>query len=533
MADLGFDFNLSSRELTVKFGALYSIFYFKDAPSFNDIRKAIEKRFGIETYDQRLNSGFMNVYTYNPGYVLKPCELTLKSDPKNFDRVPVIVARRRRDRAKGSSLFICTANVTLFQFKVDVNTTVGDIKSFLRSTKEYSLVCNQYNDFDLMYKEMCLQNKIVLIDLFLDYLDCHIFSIKLYIPKSNGHILLYELELFKKWHAIEILSPQQIAKKKDELKDAYDIPTCEQIFSQLYCHFCELICYNTEDSSLIAKYREFNIPMLKPVKIVSYDTGETLLTINLKDEQTLDIHQIVRRRLNPYVFDRSKQVLVTRNLQRCCHLTNFDLIRLNIQTKDPFLFLYLTSDNNKDFFEFLEPYSGLNFGEILWIPMPKSDSFEITIRFLTSQIQIDIGKEQLSTVACLKTYLFEWKHISVHLQQIMHNGEELDNGWALRRLTKRDDVLTVIFKPDATVTLHLCGYRRIKYHEVAMKETSTLGDLKEVISQFSTIPATSISFDRFEKKWRPNNLELWQIRFDYDRVIVYYDVKKKKKCVLL
>ena len=585
----------------VWFAGSKASFNWEYKPSFDEIQSELEKRFGFKACYQILNDRCgrplnESTYTSNIFFSGESVEYTLTLDPcmlyqdqNRFAKEGCDILFIQYGLAERTSfaknlvvekpIFIFAGNTKLFCFKADINSTVKDVESFLRELKEYSVVFDKHQEMSLMYRDMYLQRSILLIDLLIlesndsdgnDNVRLDICKPNLSIPLDNDGGV----------YPIEILSPQQIAEKKEHFNEVYNIPISEQLLYQVlsdddentddllekltdprkqFENQIKLICYYTEDSSLVAIYRELNIPMLKPVHIFKGETGELLLTIDFKYEHTLDIPEIIYRRLN---IIRSKQVLITRNLERCCLLANLDLIQLNLQTKEPFLSLFIHDEGviNEGEFPLLQPYSFAGAGKLLWMSIPNNDPFEITVRFLTSQIEIDIGGEQLRTIACLKRYLFEQKHVSVHLQRIMHNnGEELNNDWDLRKLTNQNDALNVIIKPDTPVTLHLhikiCILKKkqskeslFKDYEVTLKETSTVGELKELISQLlDDVPITSIFFLKYRPTiihnidnnpliWRPENLELWQSRSCLENVyceIQSEEKKKRKNCVLV
>ena len=301
-----------SVEVHIEYSAGYTVFFWKDRS--NDswvIREAVEKRFNLQTSIGLRNDSPVND---NPRRIELYLDVPFYRDSIHPLSSLVWSRRRSAEKAVENSIFIYAGNTRLFHFKADILSTVRDVESYLRGSKEYSLFFK--NQAQLMYKNVYLPKNIDLIDLVLDSLaekDKASFSIRFDIDDSTGSVLVPHAHGIVNVCPIEILSPQQIAEKKKHINEVYNIPASEQLLYRVLLDYedntdpkqseflnCQikLICHYTEDMATQVSYRQLNIPMLKLINIVDYETGELLLTIDFKYEDTLDICEIIYSKLN-------------------------------------------------------------------------------------------------------------------------------------------------------------------------------------------------------------------------------------------
>ena len=150
---------------------------------------------------------------------------------------------------------------------------------------------------------------------------------------------------------------------------------------------------------------------------------------------------------------------------------------------------------------------------------PSKSLEKVTVQFLTFEITIDILKENVKTVDCIKRYIWKTKGVSMNLLKLFHGQVEMNGNWELSDWAVPNITLTAIAEAPKRVILNLVGVRGTKreflFHDrkVSMLETNTIQDLKEEISRHYDILESELVIEdgRFADSFQLWETELYRI----------------------
>ena len=156
---------------------------------------------------------------------------------------------------------------------------------------------------------------------------------------------------------------------------------------------------------------------------------------------------------------------------------------------------------------------------------------QLDIKFLAGQFTIDLSLGDIRTIKDLKNHLYQTKDILPHLQILHHeNAPQRDNIElaSFSHLPSSDSIqLTLIVKPPKEMTFRL-RYRPLFNEDIpiTMIESETISDLKDRISEQTSIPKSLITINiGGELQHLTDSMKFCYCKFENDIVLVTRMVK--------
>ena len=355
---------------------------------------------------------------------------------------------------------------------------------------------------------------------------CHRIPVSKQVIAISNHILQNNASLFD-------------YIRKDESTDLYDI---------------KLFCSQTEDIELALIYKKLKVPLITNISF-------GLRGVKIKDDLdryrqhkwTSTIGNSSQRNSS---FDKDLKIidLPLNSLGDCYNVLVDFFVKsgiVNLETELVLLFeqnLVILASKLIDLYTkeiFMEDDKEMFFVKTIGKILCEEDYFQllkrVTVKYLGSQLDLVCeGNSGLRTIKDVKEYLWRNKQIHVHLQRIFYRGKELNNRWKIpKHYTEETLVLNVTVESPKTVTLrlfidkHLIGGRTRRLfedHRVQIKDTSTIPQLKQLISELTNFPTNDITLSFRPKS---DNIEIRHIGLNYNNRLQVSCGKRSKRCAMM